>query len=178
MTAVIDNRAGGRLATSHLLEQGRQNIGIITGPISWWEARQRELGWREALAAHGRVVDESTIAHGDWSAGSGERCTHLLLEWHPELDAVFACNDQMALGVLKAARQLGRRVPEDLAVIGFDDIPESAYFYPPLTTIRQNLAEMGREGVRQLMTMIANPGRVNSEAIRLQPALIVRESTL
>lgn len=178
MTAVIDNRAGGRLATRHLIEQGRQHIGLITGPISWWEARQRELGWREELAAHGREVDESLIAYGDWSAGSGERSLRRLLEWRPEMDAVFVSNDQMALGALKAARQVGRRVPEELAVVGFDDIPEAAYFYPALTTIRQNTAELGREGVRRLLAMISEPETVSYEPIRLLPELVVRESTL
>ncbi len=178
MTAVIDNRLGGRLATRHLIEQGRQHIGLITGPISWWEARQRELGWREELAAHGRDVDESFIAFGDWSAGSGERCLRMLLEWRPEIDAVFVSNDQMALGALKTARQLGRRVPEDLAVIGFDDIPEAAYFYPALTTIRQDTAELGRVGARQLITMIENPEPNGAEPLCLPPALVVRESTI
>jgi LacI family transcriptional regulator len=178
MTAVIDNRAGGRLATRHLIEQGRQHIGLITGPISWWEARQRELGWREELAANGREVDESYIAYGDWSAGSGERCLRRLLEWRPEMDAVFVSNDQMALGALKAAREVGRQVPEELAVIGFDDIPEAAFFYPALTTMRQDTAALGREGVRRLLAMINEPETVSYEPIRLLPELMVRESTL
>lgn len=179
MTVIIDNRTGGRLATRHLITQGRQNIGIITGPMSWWEARQRELGWREEMAAHGRIVDDSTIAHGDWTAASGERCIRMLLEWHPEMDAVFACNDQMALGAMKVARQMGRQVPTDLAVIGFDNIPESAYFYPALTTIQQDMAELGRSGVTRLITMIQTPeGNAPLESIVLQPQLIERESTL
>ena len=177
-TVVIDNRTGGRLATRHLLEQGRQNIGIITGPMSWWEARQRELGWREELVANGRSVDESYITHGDWTPSSGERSIRMLLDWHPEMDAVFACNDQMALGAMKVARQMGRRIPEDLAIVGFDDIPEAPYFFPALTTIHQDLSEMGREGVKQLICMINNPEKSSTDPIRLQPELIVRESTL
>lgn len=176
-TVIIDNRVGGQLATKHLIEQGRQNIGVITGPMSWWEARQRELGWREELVANGRSVDESYITHGDWTPSSGERCIRMLLEWHPEMDAVFASNDQMSLGAMKAARQLGRRIPEDLAIVGFDDIPESPYFDPALTTIYQDLTEMGREGVRQLIDMIDNPDKSSMELIRLQPSLIVRESS-
>jgi LacI family transcriptional regulator len=176
-TAVIDNRTGGRLATRHLIEQGRQNIGIITGPMNAWEARQRELGWREELTVNGRSVDESYITNGDWNPISGERGIRMLLDWHPEMDAVFACNDQMALGAMKVARQMGRRIPEDLAIVGFDDIPEAPYFDPSLTTVRQDLSEMGREGIKQLISMINNPDAVRTDPILLQPELIVRESS-
>ena len=89
MTVVIDNRMGGRLATQHLIEQGRQNIGIITGPMNWWEARQRELGWREALAVNGRSVDESYITHGDWTPSSASEasvcCSIGIPKWTPSL---------------------------------------------------------------------------------------------
>ena len=177
-TVVIDNRTGGYLATKHLIEQGRQNIGIITGPMSWWEARQRELGWRDALTENGRSIDESFITHGDWTPSSGERGLRMLLEWHPEMDALFACNDQMALGAMKIAHQIGHRIPKDLAIVGFDDIPEAPYFYSALTTVRQDMTEMGREGVRQLISMIENPNEQSIAPIRIQPELIVRESTL
>ncbi|MBE2201104.1 MAG: LacI family DNA-binding transcriptional regulator [Anaerolinea sp.] len=177
-TAVIDNRHGGRLATRHLIEQGRQHIGIITGPMNWWEARQRELGWREELMANGRSIDESYITHGDWTPSSGERSIRMLLDWHPEMDAVFACNDQIALGAMKSARQMGRRIPEDLAIVGFDDIPEAPYFDPSLTTIHQDLSEMGREGVRQLIRIINNPEHPTTEPIKLLPTLVVRQSSL
>lgn len=177
VTAHIDNKQGGRLATEHLINQGRQNIGIITGPMNWWEARQRELGWREALAENGRFVDESYIANGDWTPSSGERCIRMLLEWHPDMDAVFVCNDQMALGAMKVARQMGRRIPQDLAVIGYDDIPESPYFSPALTTIRQDMAQMGRKGVKQLLAIGDDSDSASTQSIILQPELIVREST-
>lgn len=177
-TVVINNRMGGKLATRHLLEQGRERIGIITGPMSWWEARQRELGWREELLANGRSVDESYIAHGDWTPQSGERGLQMLLDWHPNMDALFACNDQMVLGALNVARQKGLRVPEDLAIVGFDDIPEAPYFYPSLTTVRQNMIQLGREGVQQLISLIENPDQGDLEAIRLHPELIVRDSSI
>lgn len=176
-TAVIDNRLGGRLATRHLMERGRQHIGIITGPMNAWEARQRELGWREELGTNGRSVDESYITNGDWTPSSGERAIRMLLDWHPEMDAIFACNDQMALGAMKVARQMGRHIPEDLAVVGFDDIPEAPYFDPALSTIRQDLTELGREGVRQLITLIDNPDQSSLELIQMKPDLIVRESS-
>lgn len=178
VTAVIDNKLGGRMATQHLIEQGRQKIGLITGPMNWWEARQRELGWREELVANGRSVDESYIANGDWTPSSGERCIRMLLEWHPEMDAVFICNDQMALGAMKVARQMGRQIPQDLAVVGFDDIPESPYFSPSLTTVRQDVAEMGRQGVKQLLTLLDDAENLATSSAVLPPNLIVRESSV
>lgn len=178
VTAVIDNKHGGRIATQHLIAQGRQHIGLITGPMNWWEARQRELGWREELAANGRPVDESFIANGDWTPSSGERCIRMLLEWHPEIDAVFVSNDQMALGAMKVARQMGRQIPHDLAIVGFDDIPESPYFSPSLTTVRQDVAEMGRQGVRQLLTLLEDEDNLESPTAVLPPKLIVRESSV
>lgn len=177
-TIAIDNRLGGRLAARHLIECGCQKIGLITGPLNWWEARQRELGWREELLAHGRVVDESCIAHGDWNSTSGEQCMRMLLQWHPDLDGLFASNDQMALGAMNAARDLGYRISKDLAIVGFDDIPESAYFYPPLTTIRQDMSQVGGTAVNQLIHLLEHSeenGRAT--AFLLAPQLIVRGST-
>jgi len=178
VTAVIDNKHGGCIATQHLIEQGRQNIGIITGPMEWWEARQRELGWRKALTDNGRTVDESYITHGDWMPSSGERCIRMLLEWHPEMDAVFICNDQMALGAMKVARQMGRTIPHDLAVVGYDNIPESPYFSPSLTTVHQDMAEMGRQGVKQMLALLNDPNNPPSPSVVLQPNLIVRGSSV
>jgi LacI family transcriptional regulator len=178
VTSVIDNKHGGRIATQHLIDQGWQNIGIITGPMEWWEARQRELGWREALMENGRIVDESYIANGDWTPLSGERSIRMLLEWHPEMDAVFVCNDQMALGAMKVARQMGRRIPQDLAVVGYDNIPESPYFSPALSTVRQGITEMGRQGVEQLLVLIDNEDGVPTPSVVVQPEMIVRESSV
>lgn len=178
VTAVNDNKHGGRIATQHLIDQGRQNIGIITGPMEWWEARQRELGWREALAENGRTVDESYITNGDWTPSSGERSIRMLLEWHPEMDAVFICNDQMALGAMKVARQMGRQIPQDLAVIGYDNIPESPYFTPALSTVRQRITEMGRLGIEQLLALINNESDVLTPSVVVQPELIIRESSV
>jgi DNA-binding LacI/PurR family transcriptional regulator len=133
----INNRNGGYMATKHLLERGYRKIGLIAGPLTWWTARERRRGWQEALAAEGIPFNDSQVAEGDWSAESGERGLYELSEKFPDVQAVFACNDQMALGLMRAARKLGKRIPEDLAVLGFDDIPESAFFFPPLTTIRR-----------------------------------------
>ena len=178
VTVVMDNKLGGRIATQHLVDQGRQHIGIITGPMDWREARQRELGWRAALTENDRVVDESYIANGDWSPSSGERSIRLLLEWHPELDAVFACNDQMALGAMKVAQKMGRQIPQDLIIVGYDNIPESPYFSPALSTVSQDVAELGHQGVQQLLALISNGDDAPIPPVVLQPELIVRESSV
>ena len=178
----VDNRSGGRMATKHLLDQGHQNVGLITGPLTWWEARQRQLGWEDALKEAGITIENSLVVEGDWKAASGERGLCRLLEQCPDVDAVFVCNDQMALGALQAARQMGVRVPEDLAVVGFDDIPESVYFYPPLSTVQQDMVELGCCAVRELGRMIeaTQQGEAVAEpkTILLQPRLVVRESSV
>jgi DNA-binding LacI/PurR family transcriptional regulator len=130
------------------------------------------------LAENGRVVDESYIANGDWTPSSGERCIRMLLEWHPEMNAVFVCNDQMALGAMKVARQMGRRIPQDLAVVGYDDIPESPYFSPALSTIRQDVAKMGCQGVKQLLALMNNENDTLVSSVVVQPELIIRESSV
>jgi LacI family transcriptional regulator len=177
-TIAVDNRAGGRLATEHLLEQGYQHLGLITGPLTWDVARQRQLGWQDVFP----TAQKKQIVEGDWSAASGERGLHQLLEQYPKLDAIFACNDQMALGVLHAAHQLGLRVPEDLGVVGFDNTPESAYFWPPLTTVRHQLIEQGKLAVQALIGMIEsqqhNGKFAQPKVTMLQPHLVVRRSSV
>lgn len=179
----IDNQAIGRLATQHLLAGGARRIGLVTGLPNWWEAQQRELGWRSAVLGAGLAVDPGLVEAGDWTANSGQAALGALLEREPELDAVFASNDQMALGVLHAAHQLGRRVPEELAVVGVDDIAEASHFWPSLTTIHQPLREAGALAVREIDAAIdrARAGSMDFAleigATVLQPELIVRDST-
>jgi LacI family transcriptional regulator len=180
----IDNQAIGYLATAHLLAGGARHIGIITGPLTWWEASERWRGWQEALQAQGRPAAGRLVVEGDWNAPSGERGLQHLLAQNPGLDAVFASNDQMALGVLYAAHRLGRRVPEDLSVVGVDNIPESAHFWPPLTTVRQRLQEAGAQAVLELDQMIQAAGRPPENqdgpipnVTLLEPELIIRESS-
>jgi LacI family transcriptional regulator len=180
----VDNLAIGRLATQHLLDGGARHIGIVNGPPDWWEAQQRQQGWRATLAAHGLAADDRLVAAGDWTAKSGEQGLYQLLAQYPELDAVFAGNDQMALGVLRAAHRLGRRVPEDLAVVGVDNLPESAHFWPSLTTVRQRLRASGALAVEEVDQLIQNskPTRrehngAEAKITLLQPELIVRESS-
>jgi LacI family transcriptional regulator len=177
----IDNRNGGYMAAQHLLEKGYRKIGLIAGPLTWWAANERRRGWQEALTAAGILVSESQVVVGNWSAESGERGLHELLEKFPDVQAVFACNDQMALGMMRAARSLGKRIPEDLAVVGFDDTPESAFYCPPLTTVRQDLYELGHVAIQTFLRIreAEQKGESTSSAqtVWLQPQLVVREST-
>jgi DNA-binding LacI/PurR family transcriptional regulator len=177
----VDNRQGGRLATKHLLEQGCRRVAIITGPLAWWEAREREQGWRDTLREAGKNDLEPLVGHGDWSAASGHRAMNALLDSVPDLDAVFVSNDSMAQGALQAAISRGLSVPGDLAIVGFDDIPESAYFTPPLTTVRQDLLDVGCQAVSLLhQQLIArrNEETLPAQTAVLEPELIVRQSSL
>jgi LacI family transcriptional regulator len=180
----IDNRAIGRIATEHLLAGGAARIGVITGPLTWWEAQQRELGWRETLEAHGLVAEESLVVEGDWAANSGEDGLTTLLEREPGIDAIFASNDQMALGVLHACHRLGLRVPDDLSVVGVDNIAEASHFWPSLTTVHQPLRDAGALAVREIDCSIGRArdargasGPAIAEATLLEPELIVRGSS-
>ncbi len=175
----VDNRMGGRLAVDHLAARGRRRLGLITGKQEWWEARERTQGWREAMQAHDLPIDESMVLEGDWSAESGEAAMRALLCSHPEVDGVFVCNDSMAVAALKAARELGRSVPADLAVVGFDDMPESPYFFPALTTIYQNLEAVGSRAVNALHCLIDSKVHQHptGEDIVILPELIARAST-
>lgn len=174
----VNNRAGARLATEHLLEQGYRQIGLITGPLTWDVAQDRKLGWQDALPA----TEDRQIVEGDWSAASGAQGFRQLLDQYPEIDAVFACNDQMALGVLQTAHELGLRVPQDLGVVGFDNTPEAAYFWPPLTTVRHQLIEQGKLAVQTLIDMVEVQQQEEDifqpETQLLQPELLVRQSSV
>ena len=179
----VDNRMGAKQAVQHLIQQGRRKIGIITGPMAWWEARTRHAGWQEALEEAGLDASPSLVAMSDdWSALNGERGMRTLLAQTPDLDAVFASNDQIALGAIGIAHQLGRSVPQELAIVGFDNIPESAFFWPPLTTIYQNLIEVGRIAVKNLHQMIlarqAQTKPLPPISALVKPELVVRASSL
>lgn len=178
----VDNRAGGRMATNHLLRQGYRRIGIITGPPSWWESQQREEGWREAMQEAGMTDLDKLKVSGDWYPSSGEKGLEELFSRNYDLEAVFACNDPMAAGALLAARHLGRQVPQNLAVVGFDDVPEAAYYYPALTTIRQPLVEMGGQAVDLLVKNVQSyldGQEVNqTQPVWMHPQLVIRESSI
>jgi LacI family transcriptional regulator len=175
-----DNYQGAVIATQHLLDCGRKKIGHISGPFGWWEADERKRGWCETLTTAGLDAPESHCVEGNWSSASGEQAFSRLLESFPDMDAVFVGNDQMALSVLRGALLRGIRVPEQLAVVGFDNIAESAYFYPSLTTISQNLQVLGEQAVQNVVEMIQarqENQTVIAQSMFIQPTLIVRESS-
>ena len=176
-----NNFDGGHMATQHLLEQGNRNIGIITGPMNWIASSQRYQGWKDALRFNDSIDDKDLIYEGDWSAASGYLGLLTLYEKNPDMDAVFACNDQMALGLLKATTELGVAVPDDLAVVGYDNIPESEFFSPPLTTVRQNFSKQGEEIVDEIERRIRERQEGKEDVPRsefMKPKLIVRESSI
>jgi DNA-binding LacI/PurR family transcriptional regulator len=166
-----DDAAGARTMTRHLLERGRTRIATITGPMDTPGGTIRLAGFRAEL---GEQFDESLVAHGDYSRLSGERAMRELLERRPDLDAVFVASDLMAAGALTVLREAGRRVPEDVAVGGFDDSGLAATLVPPLTTIRQPLERISAEMVRLLLEVIDGQ---EPAAITLPTTLVVREST-
>jgi LacI family transcriptional regulator len=175
-----DNFQGGVMAIQHLLDCGRKKIGHISGPQSWWEADERKRAWCETLNAAGLDPLAQHCAEGNWSSASGELAFVQLLETFPDMDAIFVANDQMALGVLRETCRRGISVPEQLAVVGFDNIPESAYFYPSLTTISQDLQLLGGQAVQNIVEMIqARQGNrsIIAQSRFIQPTLVVRESS-
>ncbi|WP_214111121.1 LacI family DNA-binding transcriptional regulator [Acrocarpospora catenulata] len=164
----MDNVSGAMQAVSHLVERGRRRIATIAGPPDMVAGIDRLNGYREVLRDSGR---RSIIAIGDFTRDSGALAMRQLLDDDPALDAVFVASDMMAFGALKALREAGRRVPDDVAVVGFDDVPSAVYTDPPLTTVRQPTLRMGRELARLLL----DPDQ--SAPVLLPTELVVREST-
>lgn len=154
--AFMDQVEASSQLVQHLIEQGYRNIGIITGqqiPITK-RGSLREVGWRKALDEAGLPAESRQIVEGSWTSESGEKAIGELLAQYPEMDAVFACNDQMALGVLSYAYQHGIKVPDELGVVGFDDISEAANFSPRLTTMRQPFDKFAEITVQIMVDMI------------------------
>jgi DNA-binding LacI/PurR family transcriptional regulator len=168
----VDQRQGARSAVRHLIGLGHTAIAHLPGPPDWLDAAEREAGWREELAASG--LDPGPALAGDWSAGSGYAAGRRLLT-EPGPTAVFAANDLMALGLVRAVTEGGLRVPEDLSVVGFDDIEIAAYARPPLTTVRQDFGDLGRAAVRLLLARLA--GQPTPPATLVDAVLQVRAST-
>lgn len=168
----IDQVAGARLATEHLLELGHRTVHHLAGPADWLEAERREWGWRHSLEVAGAAVTEPI--RGDWSARSGYEAGLRIVDQR-EVTAVFVANDQMALGLLCALSAAGIRVPEDVSVVGFDDVPEAEFFGPPLTTVAQEFSDVGRSSLATLLTLI--DGEVPKRRLVLPPRLVVRSST-
>ncbi|WP_330328473.1 LacI family DNA-binding transcriptional regulator [Streptomyces sp. NBC_00536] len=169
----VDQDLAARLATRHLLDLGHETVWHVAGPARWLEAASRRDGWRTALEDAGRSVPPPL--EGDWSPGSGYRAG-LILGRIPDVTAVFVASDEMAFGVIRALHECGRRVPEDISVVGVDDIELAEYCTPPLTTVAQPFAHMGALAVAQLLRHIADPGAMAVPA-SVEPELVVRAST-
>ncbi|HZL16978.1 MAG TPA: LacI family DNA-binding transcriptional regulator [Polyangia bacterium] len=170
--ATIDQTAGAAAATRHLLTLGHKTVWHLAGPNDWKEAEERIAGWRSVLEAAGAPIP--TLLRGDWTPRSGYELGQNLLQI-PDVTAVFVANDQMALGLLRRVHEAGREVPRDLSIVGFDDIPEAAYFTPPLTTVRQDFADLGRRCLYALLARIE--GEAGPTRVVVAPELVVRGST-
>jgi DNA-binding LacI/PurR family transcriptional regulator len=169
----VDQFAGAVSATRHLLDLGHRTVWHISGPSDWLESRERIDGWRTTLEEAG--IRPPPLVAGDWSARAGYDLGRRL-STDPAVTAIFAANDQMALGVLRAMREAGRDVPGDVSVVGFDDIPEAPYFTPPLTTVRQDFIEVGSRSLRLLVRMIET-GEQLASGSKVPTELMVRAST-
>ena len=178
----VDNYLGGRMAMSHLLEQGYHKIGHICGPLDWWEARQRVAAWKDTLTEHGLAAQDEQCVEGNWSSASGALAIEKLFDQYPELDAIFVANDQMALGVLQFFAERKTRIPEDIGIVGFDNIAESAFFSPALTTVQQDQHKVAKVAVAEVIKIIESGWQdlepVHPKSIILPPTLIVRQSSL
>ncbi|KTS07898.1 LacI family transcriptional regulator [Microbacterium testaceum] len=173
--AVVDNdqAQGARLATEHLLDLGHETVWHVSGPLESFAAERRRAAWRTALEHRGCHVPAVQI--GDWTAESGHAIGETLAQ-DPTVTAVFAANDQMALGVIRALHEAGRAVPGDVSVVGFDDTPESGNFWPPLTTVRQRFERVGEEAMSALIADIEGTGGEHARTL-VPTSLVVRASS-
>jgi DNA-binding LacI/PurR family transcriptional regulator len=172
----VDNESGARTAVEHLLGEQRRRVATITGPLDMQVGVDRRAGYRHALAAAGIAQDDGLEADGQFTQEGGARAMRAILARHPDVDAVFAASDLMAIGALGELRRAGRRVPDDVAVVGFDDSAMAAASEPPLTSIRQPIEEMGREMTRLLLETIETRSPIPKQVL-LGTSLVVRESS-
>ncbi|WP_067494958.1 LacI family DNA-binding transcriptional regulator [Actinoplanes sp. TFC3] len=174
-TVRIDNAFGARLATQHLLDLGHRTVHHAAGPGDWPEAHERIEGWRSTLYDAGAVVPP--VHPQWWDAASGYDQGRALAA-DPGVTAIFCANDRIALGVLRALHEAGRRVPEEVSVVGFDDMPDSGFFLPPLTTVSQDFGELGRRSLALLLEHMNRPTDTGPvDHIVVPPKLVVRAST-
>jgi DNA-binding LacI/PurR family transcriptional regulator len=168
----VDQDAGAYAATRHLLDAGHETVWHVSGPEDWFDAQGRVDGWRRALTEAGAEIPP--LMPADWQAASGYRNGQILARMS-EVTAVFAANDHLALGVLRALNERGRRVPEDVSVVGFDDVPEAAYYIPPLTTVRPDFDAVAAASIDLLLAQITSGQRLGDRRV-LTPTLVTRSS--
>lgn len=171
---IYDQKHGARLATQHLIDLGHTAIAEISGPLGNYDGSDRHKAWMEVMHEHG--LDASLSVEGDYSINSGYRAMQALLDKGAAFTAVFIGNDSMAIGAHTALRERGLRVPEDVSIVSFDDIPEAEHFVPRLTTVRQDFQLLGRLAVEYLISRINDPHTPIHQRV-LQPELIIRGST-
>jgi LacI family transcriptional regulator len=169
-------RQTAKLATDHLVGLGHRRIGSITGPFRRRVVRSRLRGFEQSLREAGVDADDDAIAEADWTPGGAAAATRLLLHRAPDVTALFVHSDTMAMGVLSALSEAGRRVPDDVAVVGCDDMPFATYLIPPLSTVRLPFAETGRQAVELLLRLIAGEPPA-TDLLKLPPELVVRRSS-
>jgi LacI family transcriptional regulator len=172
-SVVVDQKYGSRLITEYLIGLGHRRIAEISGPLNWFGAIARHQQWEASLLEAGLTPMKSV--EGDWSASSGYQAAQQLLNEAPGFTALVVGNDQMALGAIYALHERSLRVPDDVSVVGFDDIPEAAFFRPALTTIHQDFSELGAMGVRCLLEYIKAPDTPVKQHL-LCPKLVIRDS--
>jgi LacI family transcriptional regulator len=172
----MDERRAAFEITSYLISLGHRRIGLITGPPAYAASKLRQAGYEDALTAHGVPVDEVAIVEGDFTFPSGVQGVATLLDRVSGLTAVFASNDDMALGAIQGAAAAGLSVPHDLSLAGFDDTPSALFSTPTLTTIRQPVAEMAAEAMRGLIGMLRSDGTKPDGLVTVPHDLIKRQS--
>jgi DNA-binding LacI/PurR family transcriptional regulator len=168
----VDQEAGAHAATRHLLEAGHQTVWHVSGPGDWFDSQGRIAGWKRALSEAGAEIPP--VMSADWLASSGYQAGQILGRMN-EVTAVFAANDHLALGILRALHERGKRVPNDISVIGFDDVPEAAYFIPPLTTIRPDFDAVAAASIDLLLDQVRSGRRIAERRI-ITPTLVERAS--
>jgi LacI family transcriptional regulator len=178
----VDNYQGGRMAMSHLLEQGYCRIGHISGPLDWWEARQRMAAWRDTLTEAGLDASDDHYVEGNWSSASGALAIEKLFYQYPDMDSVFVANDQMALSVMQFFGEKKIHIPQEIGVVGFDNIAESAFFSPALTTVQQDQHNVAKLAVEEVIKIIESGWQgldpIVPKPIILPPTLVVRQSSI
>jgi LacI family transcriptional regulator len=172
-----DNHQGGLIATRHLIERGHRIIGCITGPSDITPSAERVTGYSDAIKEINLELEETLLLRGDFHVPSGLEAATRLLQRDPRPTALFVCNDMMAIGALHAAAKLGLRVPDDVAIVGFDDIELASYTIPPLTTVCQPKQQIGQTAIQLILERMSDPSLPPQHKI-LHPQLIIRESSM
>ena len=172
---LVDNYRGGHLATEHLISQGHRRIGCVTGPSDTTPSADRVHGYMDALAAAGLPVDNTLIVKGDFRYSTGATGASQLLDLTEPPTAIFACNDAMAIACMAVVRERGLAIPDDISIIGFDDVPQAAFTSPPLTTVAQPIEEIGKVATDLLIERMSGSTRPNQRVI-LDVSLVIRGS--